>query len=69
MDNLRSDSENEVSKIKVTCADIICRKVFGKPYFEIKYKIPNDDEYYYGFGSACLENVFSWLEECFELVN
>ena len=38
-----------------------------KPYYNIWYFDPADGECHIGFGSYCLDNVFNWLAEEFEV--
>lgn len=68
MENLTSKEFEKVEKIKVTSAEIIVTGNADKPYFEIKYHCINNDECYIGYGSYDLKNVFSWLDECFDVV-
>ena len=56
-------------KIKVTNLEIIVTGTKDKPYFEIKYKEVGKKDYNIGYSSYDLNNVFSWKEECFEIVN
>lgn len=56
-------------KIKVTSLEIIVTGTKDKPYFEIKYKEVGKEDYNIGYSSYELDNVFSWKEECFEIVN
>ena len=56
-------------KIKVTSLEIIVTGTKDKPYFEIKYKEVGKEDYNIGYSSYDLNNVFSWKEECFEIVN
>lgn len=56
-------------KVKVTSLEIIVTGTKEKPYFEIKYKEVDKEEYNIGYGSYNLNNVFSWKEECFEIIN
>ena len=56
-------------KIKVTSLEIIVTGTKDKPYFEIKYKEVGKEDYNIGYSSYELDKVFSWKEECFEIVN
>lgn len=69
MKNLKSEENNEIEKIKVTSAEIIVRGNVNKPYYEIKYYPIDDGECHVGYSSYDLKIVFSWLEECFYIVN
>lgn len=55
-------------KIKTSFAQIIVRKIKEKPYFEILYFDNQDKRFHVGFGSSCLEYVFQWLSEEFEII-
>ena len=55
-------------KIKTSFAQIIVRKIKEKPYFEILYFDSQDKCFHVGFGSFCLEYVFQWLSEEFEII-
>ena len=57
-----------IEKVKVTSLEIIVTGTKDKPYFEIKYKEVGKEDYYIGYSSYDLNNVFEWKEECFELV-
>ena len=67
LDNMVGSSK--VIKIQVTSADIIVNGTVDKPYYEIKYREIGCGEYHIGYGSYDLNNVFEWLNECFELVS
>ena len=56
-------------KIKVTSLEIIVTGKAEKPYFEIKYKGIGKRDYNIGYSSYDLNNVFTWRDECFEVVN
>lgn len=55
-------------KLKVLSADIIVAGTKDKPYFEIKYKEVGKKHYNLGFSSYCLDYVFEWKDECFEVI-
>lgn len=55
-------------KLKVLSADIIVTGTKDKPYFEIKYKEVGKKHYNLGLGSYCLDYVFEWKNECFEVI-
>ena len=70
MDSLSNDMEkDEKAKIKVTSAEIIVHGTAEKPYYEIKYREVGGSEYRIGYSSYNLNNVFEWLNECFEIVD
>ena len=54
-------------KIKTNFAKMIVDIIEEKPYYNILYFDPRDNEYHVGFGSYVLENTFGWLLENFEL--
>ena len=58
----------ESVKIKTHFAKIIVEGTAKKPYYDILYFDPKDRTYHIGFGSFCLEYVFKWLSEEFEIV-
>lgn len=55
------------SKIKTHFAKIIVEGTAEKPYFSILYYDHTKNEYINGYGSYCIENVFKWLAEEFEI--
>lgn len=57
------------SKIKTHFAKIIVGGDPEKPCFSILYYDPTDREYHIGFGSFCLDYVFKWRSENFEIVD
>ena len=63
-----ADSCGGNKKIKTHFARIIVCGTPEKPYFNILYFDPCDKTYHVGFGSFCLEYVFQWLNEEFEIV-
>lgn len=63
-----ADDHGDVNKIKTHFAQIIVRSISEKPYYEILYFDTEDRSYHIGFGSYCLDYVFEWLSECFEIV-
>lgn len=54
-------------KIKTRFARIVVEGTPEKPYYNIWYFDPKDGECHIGFGSYCLDNVFNWLAEEFEV--
>lgn len=59
MDEITSEKE------KVTSAEIISRKIDGRPYYEIKFKKVGEDEYTMRYSSFKLEHVVKWLNDRF----
>lgn len=60
--------EMENERMKVSHLDIIVTMIDKKPYYEIKYKEIGSNYYSVGYSSYKLENVLSWRDECFEVV-
>ena len=58
---------DEVAKIKTHFAKIIVEGTAENPYYSILYYNPAKKEYINGYGSYCIENVFQWLAEEFEI--
>lgn len=58
---------NNKQKIKTHFAKIIVDGTADKPYYSILYYDPTAKEYYNGYGSCFIWNVFRWLEEEFEI--
>lgn len=54
-------------KIKTSFAKIFVSGTPDRPYFNILYFDPADQDYHIGFSSYCLEYVFKWLSEEFEI--
>lgn len=71
MDNRATVVVNDSNSkdIKVTNAEIVVHGSVDKPYYEIKYREIGSSEYHVGYSSYNLNNVFEWLQECFEIVN
>ena len=63
-----ADCFEEVTKIKTHFAKIIVEGTAEKPYYSILYYDPTKKEYYNGYGSYFIGNVFNWLSEWFEIV-
>ena len=63
-----ADSCCNSNKIKTHFAQIIVRGKAEKPYYEILYFGTEDRTYHIGFGSYCLDYVFKWLSNEFEIV-
>ena len=57
----------EVNKIKTNFAKIIVEGTVENPYYSILYYDPKRKEYFNGYGSYNIANVFGWLNECFEI--
>ena len=63
-----ADCFEEVKKIKTHFAKIIVEGTAEKPYYSILYYDPTKKEYYIGYSSYYIANVFYWLSEWFEIV-
>ena len=63
-----ADSCCDGNKIKTHFAQIIVHGKAEKPYYEILYFDTEDRTYHIGFGSYCLDYVFKWLSNEFEIV-
>lgn len=46
-----------VDKINTNYAKLITRKIDGRPYYEIRYFDPKDNQYHVGYGSYTKEYV------------
>ena len=55
------------NKIKTNFAKIFVSGTPDRPCFNILYFDPEDQNYHIGFSSYCLEYVFKWLSEEFEI--
>lgn len=55
------------NKIKTSFAKIFVFGTPDRPYFNILYFDPVDQDYHVGFSSYFLEYVFKWLSEEFEI--
>lgn len=60
--------EPKGERIKASDLEIIVTMIDKKPYYEIKYKEIGSNHYSVGYSSYKLENVLSWRDECFEVV-
>jgi hypothetical protein len=63
------DSCVETAKIKTHHVRIVVDGTAEKPYYSIEWFDPAKKEYYLGYSSYFIGNVFKWLEECFEIVD
>ena len=64
-----ADSCGETTKIKTHHARIVVDGTAEKPYYSIEWFDPTKKEYYLGYSSYFIGNVFEWLEKCFEIVD
>lgn len=62
-----ASADERKHKIKTPFARIVVGGTLGKPCYNIWYFDPTDGECHIGFGSYCLDNVFNWLAEEFEI--
>ena len=68
MNETKASANEHKHKLKTPFARIIAEGTPAKPYYNIEYFDPTDKEYHIGFGSYCLDNVFNWLAEEFEII-
>lgn len=66
---MMSNESRDIVKIKVKSAEIVVHGTIEKPYYEIEYYCIDKEEGNIGYSSYDLNNVFRWLNECFEIVN
>ena len=59
----------EETKIKVTEAEVIVKRVAVGFYFMIKYKKVGDKNYTLGYGSYNVHMAFDWLGKYFKIVS
>ena len=69
LETLKANGCDSGNTIRTHFAEIIVRCIADKPYYEILYFDTEDRSYHIGFGSYCLEYVFKWLSEEFEIVD
>jgi len=62
-----ASADSDRNKIKTPFARIVVEGTPGKPYYNIWYFDPANGECHIEFGSYCLDNVFNWLAEEFEI--
>ena len=62
-----ASADEHKRKIKTQFARIVVGGTPEKPCYNIWYFDPADGECHIGFGSYCLDNVFNWLAEEFEI--
>ena len=65
----KADNCDETAKIKTHHARIVVDGTAEKPYYSIEWYDPLKKEYYLGYSSYFIANVFNWLAECFEIVD
>lgn len=65
--SLEPIERREPAKIKTHFARIIVGGQIEKPYYSILWFEPANMEYQIGYSSYCLEYVFRWLKEDFEI--
>ena len=58
----------ETAKIKTHHARIVVDGTAEKPYYSIEWYDHAKNEYFLGYSSYYIGNVFKWLEECFEII-
>lgn len=62
-------TESGKNKIKTHFAKIFVSGTIERPYYNILYFDPTDRKYHIGFSSFCLDYVFKWLSEEFEIID
>lgn len=62
-----ASADSTRNKIKTPFARIVVEGTPEKPYYNIWYFDPAGGECHIGFSSYCLDNVFNWLAEEFEI--
>lgn len=67
-ETMMNANEGKHTKIKTQEVRIVVDGTAEKPYYSIEWYDPTKNEYYSGYSSYCIGNVFKWLEECFEIV-
>lgn len=67
LEEATADCFEEVNKIKTNFAKIIVEGTVETPYYSILYYDPKRKEYFNGYGSYNIANVFGWLNECFDI--
>ena len=67
-ETLTNDNPREITKIKTHHARIVVDGTAEKPYYSIEWYDHTKNEYFLGYSSYCIDYVFKWLEECFEIV-
>ena len=65
---IKSNICGNSAKIKTPFAKIFVSGTVDKPYYEILYLDTSDGTCHIGFGSYCIEYVFKWLSEEFEII-
>ena len=65
---IMANDSQKAKKIKTPFAKMIVEGNQEKPYFSILYFDPIDKDFYVGYSSYCLDYVFNWLNEEFEIV-
>ena len=66
--DVNADNCGEATKIKTHYARIVVDGTAEKPYYSIEWYDPTKKEYFLGYSSYYIGNVFNWLSECFEIV-
>ena len=67
-ENMTNANSNETLKLKTHHARIVVDGTADNPYYSIEWFDPIKKEYYLGFSSYYIDNVFNWLSECFEII-
>lgn len=67
-ETLTNVNPRETTKIKTHHARIVVDGTAEKPYYSIEWYDTTKNEYFLGYSSFYIGNVFKWIEECFEIV-
>ena len=65
---MTTTDDKQKEKIKTPFAKVIVEGRGANSYFSILYFDPADKDFHIGYGSYCLDYVFNWLNEEFEIV-
>lgn len=57
-----------MTKTKAINPEIVVRGTAENPYYMIHYFDVSDKKWHLGFGSKCLDMVYKWLDEEFEII-
>lgn len=68
MELTASGIENNNEKNIVNHLEIITRSIKGNPYYELRYKLKGDSEYYIGYSSYDLDIVLRYIRDYFTVV-
>ena len=58
----------KINKAKVDSLEVIVRMLDDKPYYELKYRLVDKNDYFIGYSSRDLKIVLGYIDEYFEIV-